>query len=148
MKEEAIKHQTSLSSEKKIEKVVLQYSHNHHVRLNHANGILSWNLGFFHVYEQQRYLISSRRVFIIFGGESAREFTRIFLVVVVSSKEGGRKRFCLSRVHCVERSESRKRFLSARVLRNGIFASGNDCISTIPWSRVRLHAQNVGIWEA
>ena len=43
-----------LSSEKKIEKVVLQYSHNHHVRLNHANGILSWNLGFFHVYEQQR----------------------------------------------------------------------------------------------
>ena len=67
-----------LSAEKKIEKVVLQYSHHHHVRLNHANGILSWNLGFFHVYEQQRYLISSRRVFIIFGGESAREFTRIF----------------------------------------------------------------------
>ena len=76
------------------------------------------------------------------------KFTRIVLVVVSSSKEGGRKRFCLSRFHCVERSESGKRFLSARVLRNGIFASGNDFISTIPWSRLRLHAQNVGIWEA
>ena len=63
-------------------------------------------------------------------------------------KRGRQKEICLSRVHCVERSESRKRFLSARVLRNGICASGNDCISTIPWSRVRLHAQNVGIWEA
>ena len=54
MKEEAIKHYFNYPSEKKIEKVVLQYSHHHHVRLNHANGILSWDLGFFHVYEQQR----------------------------------------------------------------------------------------------
>ena len=67
---------------------------------------------------------------------------------VSPQKREAERVFCLSRVHCVERSESRKRFLSARVLRNGIFASGNDCITTIPWSRVRLHAQNVGIWEA